>query len=169
MFYSYAFVFSAVTPDELNKLFKRFKKLDVDHSGSLSVEEFMAVPELDHNPLVNRIVGTFDHDKNGEIDFMEFVQAITIFTTGFEKNDDKLAFIYRLYDVDGDGYISNMDLFHVLKVMVGNNLSDVQLQQLVDRTLRKGDRDRDGRLDFAEFCEMVKGENINIGRGKPSL
>jgi len=126
----------------------------------LSVEEFTAVPELDHNPLVRRVVDTFDKDKSGEIDFMEFVQALTIFTASSTHNDQKLAFIYRLYDVDGDGYISNKDLYYILKVMVGNNLNDVQLQQLVDRTMRQGDKNRDGRLDFEEFCEMVKGENI---------
>ena len=40
--------------------------------------------------------------------------------------------------------------------MVGNNLSDVQLQQLVDRTIIKGDKDHDGMLNFEEFCGMVK-------------
>ena len=30
----------------------RFKKLDLDGSGSLSIEEFMSLPELQQNPLV---------------------------------------------------------------------------------------------------------------------
>ena len=42
---------------------------------------------------------------------------------------------FRVYDVDNDGFISNADLYHVLKAMVGSNLNDVQLQQLVDRTI----------------------------------
>jgi len=32
--------------DEIRRLGKRFKKLDVDGSGSLSVQEFMTIPEL---------------------------------------------------------------------------------------------------------------------------
>lgn len=32
--------------------------------------------------------------------------------------------------MDKDGYISNGELFHVLKLMVGNNLKDTQLQQV---------------------------------------
>jgi len=40
--------------------------------------------------------------------------------------------------------------------MVGNNLNDVQLQQLVDRTIIKADTDFDGKISFEEFCMMVK-------------
>lgn len=32
--------------DEIKRLGKRFKKLDLDNSGSLSVDEFMSLPEL---------------------------------------------------------------------------------------------------------------------------
>ena len=48
---------------------KRFKKLDLDNSGSLSVEEFMSLPELQQNPLVQRVIEIFDTDGNGEVDF----------------------------------------------------------------------------------------------------
>ncbi len=44
----------------------------------------------------------------------------------------------------------------VLKMMVGNNLNDVQLQQLVDRTIIKADKDLDGKISFDEFTDMVK-------------
>ena len=37
--------------------------------------------------------------------------------------------------MDNDGFISNGELFQVLKMMVGNNLKDTQLQQIVDKTI----------------------------------
>jgi hypothetical protein len=37
---------------------------------------------------------------------------------------------FKVYDMDRDGYISNGELFLVLKMMVGNNLKDQQLQQV---------------------------------------
>lgn len=43
----------------------------------------------------------------------------------------------------------------VLKMMVGNNLTDVQLQQLVDRTIVRADDDFDGRISFLEFKKVV--------------
>ncbi|KAI1240400.1 hypothetical protein IHE44_0008820, partial [Lamprotornis superbus] len=120
-----------VDADEIKRLGKRFKKLDLDNSGSLSVEEFMSLPELQQNPLVQRVIDIFDTDGNGEVDF-------------------KVAF--RIYDMDKDGYISNGELFQVLKMMVGNNLKDTQLQQIVDKTIINADKDGDGRISFEEFC-----------------
>lgn len=32
--------------DEIRRLGKRFRKLDLDNSGSLSIDEFMSLPEL---------------------------------------------------------------------------------------------------------------------------
>ena len=36
----------AFTPTEIARLQKRFKKLDTDQSGSVSIAEFLTVPEL---------------------------------------------------------------------------------------------------------------------------
>jgi len=72
----------------------------------------------------------------------------------------------KMYDCDHDGFISNKDLFQVLKAMVGGNLNDVQLQQLVDRTIIKGDKDKDGKLNYDEFVDMIKdcdlGEKLTV-------
>jgi hypothetical protein len=43
--------------------------------------------------------------------------------------------------MDRDGLISNGELFLVLKMMVGNNLKDQQLQQIVDKTIMEADKD----------------------------
>ena len=60
----------AVSPDEIERLSKRFKKLDLDNSGAISVQEFRSVlPELLDNPLVPRVISIFDTDGNGELDF----------------------------------------------------------------------------------------------------
>lgn len=66
---SLSFCLCPVDADEIKRLGKRFKKLDLDNSGSLSVEEFMSLPELQQNPLVQRVIDIFDTDGNGEVDF----------------------------------------------------------------------------------------------------
>ena len=58
-----------VDADEIKRLGKRFRKLDLDNSGALSVDEFMSLPELQQNPLVQRVIDIFDTDGNGEVDF----------------------------------------------------------------------------------------------------
>uniref|UniRef100_A0A1I8IND7 Calcineurin subunit B type 1 n=1 Tax=Macrostomum lignano TaxID=282301 RepID=A0A1I8IND7_9PLAT len=146
--------------DELRRLGKRFKKLDIDGSGSLSVEEFMTLPELQQNPLVQRVIDIFDVDQNGEVDFKEFIQGVAQFSVKGDK-DAKLRFAFKIYDIDKDGYISNAELFKVLKMMVGNNLKDEQLQQIVDKTIIFADKDGDGKISYEEFCDMVSGLDIH--------
>lgn len=59
---------------------------------------------------------------------------------------------FSIYDIDRDGFISNGELYQVLKLMVGDNLKDTQLQQIVDKTIVMHDLDQDGKLSFEEFC-----------------
>ncbi|KAL1235445.1 Protein phosphatase 2B regulatory subunit [Trichinella pseudospiralis] len=146
--------------EEIRRLARRFKKLDLDGSGALSVEEFMSLPELQQNPLVQRVIDIFDTDGNGEVDFKEFIQGISQFSVKGAKQT-KLKFAFKIYDMDRDGFISNGELFEVLKMMVGNNLKNTQLQQIVDKTILFHDKDGDGKISFEEFCDVVSGMDIH--------
>ena len=57
--------------------------------------------------------------------------------------------------MDKDGFISNGELFQVLKLMVGDNLQDQQLQQIVDKSIMYADKDGDGKVSFEEFCAVI--------------
>ena len=72
-----------------------------------------------------------------------------------------IEFFFRIYDIDNDGYISNGELFQVLKMMVGSNLKDTQLQQIVDKTILFADKDEDGKINFEEFCEVVGNTDVH--------
>ena len=152
---------SQFSEEELRRLGKRFKKLDIDKSGTISSEEFMSLPELQQNPLVKRVIDLFDTDRNGEIDFKEFVQGLSQFTVKGADKISKLKFAFEVYDIDQDGFISNGELFQVLKMMVGTNLKDAQLQQIVDKTILFADTDGDGKISFDEFVVMV-GNNTDF-------
>ena len=104
---------------------------------------------------MRRVIDVLDKNKDGSISFFEFVHGLNSLSAG-ASNEEKLRFAFQIYDMNNDGYISNGELFTVLKMMVGNNLTDVQLQQLVDRTIIKGDTDHDGMLSFDEFCNVSK-------------
>lgn len=84
----------------------------MDNSGALSVDEFMSLPELQQNPLVQRVIDIFDADGNGEVDFKEFIQGVSQFSVKGDKLS-KLRFAFRIYDMDNDGFISNGELFQV--------------------------------------------------------
>ena len=46
-------------------------------------------------------------------------------------------------------------MFFTLKLLVGDNLTDIQIQQLVDRSILAADKDLDGKISFEEFKEFV--------------
>jgi serine/threonine-protein phosphatase 2B regulatory subunit len=103
--------------------------------------------------LVRRVIAVLDKNKDGNISFLEFVQGLNSLSAGASQ-EEKLRFAFQIYDINNDGFISNGELFTVLKMMVGSNLNDVQLQQLVDRTIIKADEDFDGKISFEEFCKV---------------
>ena len=95
------------------------------------------------------MIAIFDEDGGGDVDFQEFVSGLSAFSSKGNK-EEKLRFAFKVYDIDRDGYISNGELFIVLKMMVGSNLKDMQLQQvsfehscLALRVNYKTERERD--------------------------
>merc|ERR1711868_40248 len=125
-----------------------------------SLQELLDLPQIKQNPLARRIVDVLDQDESGEIDFKEFVQGMSQFSSQGDK-ETKLRFAFRIYDMDNDGFISNGELFQVLKMMVGSNLKDTQLQQIVDKTVRSVDANQDGKISFEEFCKIVGKSEID--------
>ncbi|RKP11002.1 calcineurin subunit B [Thamnocephalis sphaerospora] len=152
---------SNFTADEIQRLYKRFIKLDKDGSGSIDKDEFLAIPQVANNPLASRLIAIFDEDGGGDVDFQEFIRGLSVFSVNSDKMA-KLGYAFKVYDMDRDGFISNGELFLVLKMMVGNNLKDHQLQQIVDKTIMEADKDGDGRLSFEEFCSFV--ENTDVAK-----
>lgn len=59
--------------------------------------------------------------------------------TSDAKLEEKQKIAFQIYDMNGDGFISNGDLFNCLKMLVGDNLTDVQIQQISDKTLIAAD------------------------------
>ena len=114
-------------------------------------------------------------------DINEFVLGMSKFSA---EKKEKLMFAFRFYDIDNDGFISIGELyqviqaqtktlffisFQVLKMMVGTNLKDTQLQQVVDKTMRSVDRDQDGKISFEEFCQIVDKTDFDKKAGAVSM
>jgi len=147
------------TKEDITRLYNRFRALDTDGNGQLDPNEILGVAELTENPLVQRVISVFDKDSSGTVSFIEFLLGLAKLTAGTSE-EQKLRFAFSIYDVNKDGFISNGDLFKVMKMMVGENLGETQLQQLVDRQIVMADQDGDGKLSFEEFKDAV--QNIGI-------
>jgi serine/threonine-protein phosphatase 2B regulatory subunit len=53
---------SNFTQAELERLKKRFMKLDSDGSGSIDRDEFLQIPKIGANPLASRMIAIFDEE-----------------------------------------------------------------------------------------------------------
>jgi len=122
--------------------------------------EFFDVPELKENPIVQRVISVFDKNGDGKVSFYEFILGLSVLTDSANP-EEKIKFAFQVYDSNNDGFISNGDLFNAMKLLVGDNLTDIQLQQVVDRTIIEADKDQDGKLSYEEFSEFVQDMKIN--------
>jgi len=89
-------------------------------SGTLTKEEFQKIyrqffPFGDPSSFADYVFKVFDSDKNGTIDFREFICALSVTSRG--KMEDKLDWAFQLYDIDGDGKISYEEMLAIVEAI----------------------------------------------------
>ena len=141
-----------ISKSEKEKLGKIFKSLDANGDGQLSKEEIMNGYEEHFGKLLNedeidKLFNDVDTDKSGSIDYSEFIVA----TMSSKKNmsEEKLTAAFKLFDTDGNGTISPMELKSVLSS--SGQISD----ETIDQILKQADDNNDGEIEFDEFCKLM--------------
>eukprot|EP01025_Chloroclados_australasicus_P037592 TRINITY_DN38428_c0_g2_i1.p1 TRINITY_DN38428_c0_g2~~TRINITY_DN38428_c0_g2_i1.p1 ORF type:complete len:238 (-),score=19.31 TRINITY_DN38428_c0_g2_i1:106-819(-) len=110
---------------EVQTLYWRFRSLDRGRKGFVTAEEFLAIPELSINPLAPRMTRMLDG-----CNFKDFVRFLSAFSPAASQQD-KLRFMFEVYDVDGDGLLTHDDLRNILSYLVGGQLTEEQIQSLL--------------------------------------
>jgi len=172
------------TPQQVNRLYDRFQRLDKSETGYLTREDFLRIPELAINPLAERIIDMFiiesrknrEHVESGmddRVNFSEFCSMLSNFKSKHNKShsDDleaqnprerKLRFLFKMYDRDNDGLVTVNELLHLLRLMVGDNISNQQLELIAQRTIAETDVDGDLALSFEEFKQGLKSVDVEM-------
>ena len=57
-----------------------------------------------------------------------------------------------MYDVDGDGFITEPDIRTMLQLLTGKSLSAAATDEIVRQTLAHSDKDGDGRISAEDFA-----------------
>ncbi|RHY35397.1 hypothetical protein DYB32_000164 [Aphanomyces invadans] len=142
-----------IKPESVKKAFKRFQATDKDGSGQIDYTEFCEIMLVDPSPQCEKLFGLFDNDKVGRIDVREFLIALSNFC-GAEK-EEKLKFAFMVFDDDGNGVLSKMELMKILKANhMASNESEVSRK--ADTIMSQGDKDGDGVITFDEFAVVSK-------------
>ena len=150
------------THREIQSLYKRFRSLDKRHKGYLSEDELMSIPELAISPLASRVVQVFQN-----LNFKDFCRMLSAFSDRASR-EEKLDFMFRVYDVDRDGLISLSDLETIVKHLVGSSLNEEQVAELITRAMEelsevrrknkgKTSGESGGGITFAEYRLILQG------------
>ena len=100
---------------------------------------------------------TFDKDNSGSIDFREFLLALSVTRRG--TSHKKLEWVFSVYDLNGDGLITKMEMLDVVKAMQKMHPgkgSDVTPEEKVDQIFELMDKNGDEQLSMNEFTDGVK-------------
>jgi len=76
---------------------------------------------------------------------------------GGEEDEQEMREVFKVFDVDGDGFISAAELQEVLKKL---GLPEASSMANVREMICNVDRDSDGRVDFGEFKCMMQGITV---------
>jgi len=135
-------------------------------SGQLDKAEFSRIykqffPFGDPTPFADYVFNVFDENKNGTIDFKEFIGALSITSRG--RIEEKLKWAFQLYDINGDGFITYDEMLQIVRSIYRMTGDMVKLppdeatpEKRVEKIFRNMDRDQDAKLTFDEFVEGSK-------------
>ena len=130
-----------------DKLKSVFLSLDTDGDGFLSKDEILSASEdFNFHINFNEILTNCDHDKNGLINYSEFLAATVDREAVYNRSN--LVSAFNRFDRNGDGKID----LDELRSVVGGNKSDSIFKQMIE----EADKNKDGVIDIIEFVEHMQ-------------
>uniref|UniRef100_A0A8C5LDC5 EF-hand calcium-binding domain-containing protein 11 n=1 Tax=Jaculus jaculus TaxID=51337 RepID=A0A8C5LDC5_JACJA len=127
-----------LTEGQIAEFKEAFSLFANDGNGTIATEGFGTVmrslgqnaPEAELQDMINKVGA----GGNGTIDFLEFLTMMA----------------FRVFDKDGNGYVSAAELRHVM-----TNLGGRLIDEEVDEVIREADSDGDGQVNYGEFVQMM--------------
>ena len=164
------------TDAELKEWYNWYKDVVLGKpDGRLDVEEFKKIynrmfPSGVDDRYAEQVFRTFDSNKDGHIDFREFVCSLSITSRG--TMEQKLEWAFKVYDMDEDGFITRKEMLEIVeaiyKMSQHNSLSvsgDVSTPEAsVDEIIKRFDINMDGKLSEEEFVEGLKNNPAIVSR-----
>ncbi|KAJ3030474.1 UNVERIFIED_CONTAM: hypothetical protein HDU68_008890 [Siphonaria sp. JEL0065] len=143
-----------LTTDQKQEIREAFDLFDTDGSGTIDVKELkVAMRALGFEPKkeeIKKMIEGIDKSGSGTIDFNEFLALMTA-KMAEKDSREEIRKAFRLFDDDETGKISFKNLKRVAKEL-GENLTDEELQEMID----EADRDGDNEINEDEFFRIMR-------------
>ncbi|XP_047323201.1 probable calcium-binding protein CML11 [Impatiens glandulifera] len=142
--------------EQLSELREIFRSFDHDNDGSLTqIELGSLLRSLGLNPNSDQIeflIQRADTNSNGLIEFSEFVALVApeLLPAKSPYTDDQLQKLFKVFDRDGNGFITAVELAHSM-ARLGHALTGDELTGMI----KEADTDGDGQINFKEFCNAI--------------
>ena len=139
-----------LTAQTVTKLKEVFDVFDYDGSGQISIEELVnTIKALNLESQAEQILGIVNAaGVTGEFDFATFLDIFGF--SSDSNNEGSLQVVFSAFDTTGSGAFGPEE-FEKAAASVGENLSSAQVDQMIEYA----DKDRDGVINFQEFCDVV--------------
>ncbi|CAO2842545.1 unnamed protein product [Amaranthus hypochondriacus] len=141
-----------MSEEEIKGFKAMFANLDTDKNGSITYDELKkGLAELGSKLTeaeVKQLMDAADVDGDGSIDYTEFITA-TMNRHRLET-DENLSKAFRYFDKDNSGYITTDELE---SAMMEYGIAD---ESSIKEILSEVDTDNDGRINYEEFCAMMR-------------
>jgi len=145
-----------LTDEQIIEFREAFQAFDKDGSGSITTKELGTVMRSLGQNLneseIKEIIDEVDEDKNGTIDFHEFLSLMARKMKILDKEDELLD-AFKILDVDGTGKISKYQLrYIILSTETGFTGNDIE------ELIKKTEIDDDGNIDLHDFIKVLMSE-----------
>ncbi|XP_063801354.1 lysophosphatidylcholine acyltransferase 2 [Pseudophryne corroboree] len=122
---------------------------DMTKGGRIGLEEFASHLKLPVSDVLRELFALFDRNKDGTIDFREYVIGIAILCHP-ANSDETIQMAFKLFDVDRDGSITEDEFSSLLRSSLG--VPDLDVSKL----FQDMDADKSGKISYEEFEKFLK-------------
>ncbi|NWI37935.1 CALMS protein, partial [Picathartes gymnocephalus] len=142
-----------LSEEKIAEFKEAFSLFDRDGDGRVGTKELGTVMRsLGLNPSeaeLQAMVGELDADGSGTVDFPEFLSLMARKAKDTDS-EEEIREAFRVFDKDGNGYISAAELRHVM-----TNLGEKLTDEEVDEMIKEADGNNDGQVNYEEFVRMM--------------
>ncbi|KAJ8281013.1 hypothetical protein GJAV_G00062330 [Gymnothorax javanicus] len=136
--------------DSVNKELESFASIARScKGGRIGIEEFSSYLKIPVSPPLQELFALFDRNKDGTIDFREYVIGLTVLCQPV-NTEETIQMAFQLFDSDDDQRITQEEFSSLLRSSLG--VADLDVSKLFSEI----DVDKSGFISYEEFQTYAK-------------